>query len=251
MATATEHYDKGCRLIIEFIGPSSAGKTTLAVGVAKRLRANGRRITDHSSPSSSAFVTIGNAFRTPLMLVPILGDWPAVSPSLRLAWRGLRPGTGSTFWRASRFYAIVRRVGEHSLRRRNGNSICIVDEGLMGSLDLALSGTTVPSRTDLESFVAALPLPDLLVRVDAPLETLVERTLSRCDPPREIRGFSERLIRERLARLQMVFAALDHIPCAATRMLSVWNPPGCAEDREREMDRIAHALLMRLDNDCQ
>ncbi len=192
MATATEHYDKGCRLIIEFIGPSSAGKTTLAVGVAKRLRANGRRITDHSSPSSSAFVTIGNAFRTPLMLVPILGDWPAVSPSLRLAWRGLRPGTGSTFWRASRFYAIVRRVGEHSLRRRNGNSICIVDEGLMGSLDLALSGTTVPSRTDLESFVAALPLPDLLVRVDAPLETM----RSTEGNPRFFRAANSRAARE-------------------------------------------------------
>lgn len=238
-------------MIIEFIGPSSAGKTTLALGVARRLRADGRRVRDHSSPSSSVFITIGYAFQTPFMLAPILSDWSAAGPSLRVGWRRARGGAGSAFWRAARFYAIIRRVGEHSLRRRNGNSICIVDEGLMGSLALALSGPAAASRAELEDFVAALPLPDLLVSVDAPLETLVERTLARPDPPREIRRSSERQIRDRLASLQSVFGALDQIPRAGTRIIKAWNPPGSIEDREREMDRVANALRIRLDERCK
>ncbi len=242
-----ERCGSGGSLIIEFIGPSSAGKTTLALGVARRLRADGRRIKDHSSLSSSAFITIGNALRTPFMVAPILSDWPAVSPFLRLGWRRLRGGAGSAFWRASRFYAIVRRVGEHSLRRRNGDSICVVDEGLMGSLDLALSGPIPPSPAELETFVAALPLPDLMVWVDAPLEALVERTRARPDPPRESRGSSERQIRDRLASMQTLFGALGKIPRAANRVVKAWNPQGSIEDREREMDRIAQALRMRIE----
>jgi thymidylate kinase len=233
-------------LIIEFIGPSSAGKTTLALGVARRLRADGRRVRDHSSPSSSLFITIGYAVQTPFMLAPILSDWPAAGPSLRLASRRVRLGAGNAFWRAARFYALVRRVGEHSLRRRNDNSICIVDEGLMGSLDLALAGPPYPSRAEVEDFVAALPLPDVLVSVDAPLKTLVERTLARPDPPRHIHRFSEQQIRDRLASLQSVFGGLDQIPRCSARIIKAWNPAGSIGDREREMDRVADTIRVRL-----
>lgn len=233
-------------MIIEFIGPTSAGKTTLAVGVAQRLCQQGLRIEDRSSPSSSVLVSVGNATRTPLMLLPIFSDWRSVSPCLLSGRRHIQRATQSRFWRTLRLAAFVRRVGENSLRSKTSESLFIVDDGLLGLLDLAFSGTR-PSQTQLEAFVSKLPLPDTLVSVDAPLETLFERTRARTDPPRELRKLPDKRIRERLSILRQMFDALNEMPLVAPRIINAWNPASSIKDRERHIDRITCEIRMRLE----
>lgn len=235
-------------MIIEFMGCTGAGKTTLALGVARRLRAGGRDVRDHCSLDSSGWVSLNNALRTPLMLLPMALDWSTRRASLRAGWQAMRDRSQSGFWKAARYWAMTRRVGEDALRRRAGCQVVhVVDEGLMGIIGLAFCGPAPPSQADLDPLLAALPLPDLMVWVDAPLDSVVERTRGRPDPPRELRGLSRQQLRACLANVETVYRALAGGPRAAGRVIRAWNPAGPWVKRGREMDRIAEALRTRLD----
>ncbi len=234
-------------MIAEFMGCTGAGKTTLAVGVVQRLRAEGRLVRDHCKVRSSVLVSLGNAIRTPFHLLPILPVWPRYERYLRVMWMVPRDGAPGPFWTALRACAVIRILGGHALRLRStSRAICVVDEGVLGTVHLAFAGSGPLSASKIELFVAAIPLPDVVVWVDAPLDALVDRIVARPDRPRELsRGTGEEL-RIRLASVQAVFRTLAEAPRAGGRVLHAWNPPSSPVQREAVIDRVAGALRTRL-----
>ena len=234
-------------MIVEFMGCTSAGKSTLAAGVARRLREDGRPVRQHKGEAGTALAALGNALRTPLHLIPMLPDWPRYAGHWLATWRAMRHRAESAFWRTARGYAAVRILGTHAYRTRASSAVIqIVDEGLLVTTHLAFSGSLPVSPADMNAFVAAVPLPDIVVWVDAPLEVLVKRTLCRCDPPRELRHRSPARVRACLANVRRAYGILAQSRRVEGRVLTAWTPSSTPGDREIEMDRIADEIRTRL-----
>lgn len=238
-------------MIIEFAGCTGAGKTTFAVGVIERLRADGFLVQDCCGRGSSGWITARNAAVTPFLMIALLATGGPALTQVRRAWAAIRHRTPAPFWRFARAAATVRLTGTHSRRARDlrGNSSAgIVDEGILTTVTLAFSGHRAASDQEIRAFVDDMLLPDVVVLVDAPLDALLERTLARKDRSRELRRLSEREIRLRLRNAQQVFETLVASPRVAERLIRVWNPPAATVAREAEVDRAASAVgeLLRL-----
>lgn len=235
-------------MILEFMGCTGAGKTTFAAGVVDRLRAGGLAVRDHCHFHSSSLVSVGNAMRVPFHLLQILSGWPRYDRYLRVMWRAVRDGAPDPLRIAARAGAVIRILGEHVERVRSGaRRICVVDQGVLGTVHLAFAGLRPPLASEIEPFVATVPLADVVVWVDAPLDALVDRALARAHPPRELRRRAPDDLRARLASLRATFRTLAHAPRAGGRVLRAWNPPSSLAQRETLIDDVARALRTRLD----
>jgi thymidylate kinase len=179
-------------MLVEFAGPSGAGKTTLARRVAKLLEADGTAILTSWSfiPQHTGTTWVTNdSWRNVLLNFALLPMVIQSAPRLRVANRIAVEATlsGSTPWTAvSRFRSYARSLGQDVLLRKHDcpSTVVLVDEGMVNALHvLACYRDGAGKAFDVEQYLNAAPQPNLLVLVDAPLETLVRRTLSRPDPP--------------------------------------------------------------------
>ncbi|MEO5903182.1 MAG: hypothetical protein ABIQ55_04140 [Gemmatimonadaceae bacterium] len=128
----------------------------------------------------------------------------------------------------------------------NGTSIHIVDEGIIGSLDLALGGAISPPAALLRQTIELIPMPDLMVWVDAPIENLVERTMRRDDSPREFRGMSESEVRDRIKCSSAMFSEIAESARATNRLVRVWNPDADGSTLESTIDGVAAIVSARI-----
>lgn len=234
-------------MIVEFVGCTGAGKTTVADAVVRRLRGEGWVVRDHCRRRSTMWVSLGDACVTPLCLLTALRGWPHYPRFLRVVWGAMQARGPGPLWTLARATAAVRLLGTHAWRTRYAQSVIrVVDEGLFGTAHLAFLALSPPLAPDLALFAATIPLPDVIVLVDAPVDILVQRALTRSDPPRELRGRSSDFVRACLANVQAAFAGLAQAPRVAPRVIPAWNPTLTPAEREREADRITTALRARL-----
>jgi len=235
-------------LIVEFMGCTGAGKTPLAQGTVHRLRAQGVVVREGSHAGSSVLLTLENALGTPVWFLALLRDWSRCGPHLRATWSALRGRVASPFWTAARAYATIRLLGRHARYARAARGhVAVVDEGVLVTAPLAFCGNRPAPPQPLERFVAAAALPDVIVWVDAPLDVLVDRTLSRRDLPRELRSRPRDQVRTYLAQVRALFRTLAEAPRIAGRVISLWNPTAPPRDRYALAERAADAIRRRLD----
>jgi thymidylate kinase len=232
-------------LIVEFMGCTAAGKTTVARRVASRLRALGFPVWEHLAEGASGLLTLVNTVAAPVNLLSLVRDWTDYGPTLLVTWREARHRT-SPFWAVARAQAAIRLLGERARAIRIGErGVHIVDEGVLGAVHLAFSGTVQPTESDLAAFVATVPLPDLIVWVDAPLDELVDRTRGRPDPPRELRNRHREELRERFGNVRTAFQAIAESTRASGRVIHLWNPNAPAPQREALADEVVGGLCRR------
>jgi thymidylate kinase len=231
-------------MIVEFAGCTGAGKTTLATRFASRLSEHGVEIQDRTSPGSSPFVTASNAASTPLHLCTIARNWSELAPVLALGERHISTRASSPAWRMLRFAGLIRRIGRHLRDSARGtDEICVVDEGVCGALELILGGTEQATPDVVDEVVSSMPLPDLIVWVDAPYESIVNRTRRRVDSPRELRALGEASLRKRLANSQANFRHMMARPAVSKRVVKAWNPDQPHYEMSRAVDRLVDDLI--------
>jgi thymidylate kinase len=228
-------------MIVEFIGCSGAGKTTVAHMVRDRGGA---------SPAVMALELVmdrpGRRWIRQPQLVNLVAD-ATVLPAflsagpgelLRFADRRLRRYAPSAFARVNYLVNVERRVGAQLLALRRGNGATILsDEGaLLLASQLFVYADGPYERADLERFVALVPLPDRVVYVRAPLEELVDRSMRRADRRRELAAVGRAEVERWTVRNHELFEALAAVPPVAERLLVVDD--GAAGEGEALVDRI-------------
>ncbi|HSL27546.1 MAG TPA: hypothetical protein VLA54_14825 [Acidimicrobiia bacterium] len=232
-------------MIIEFIGASGSGKSTLAGELATRRAAGGmslawdlvldrpglRRITHPTARNLAAEVTISPW---------LLRAWPQYREFLGYARQLLGENARTTFERLNYQRSILRKVGMHELAlRRGGRHLVIADEGTVLTSYYLFVYARSPFRTDeVDRFAALVPLPDWIVYVKAPLQSLVERATNRVDRRRELAPAGQAELEHWIGRAVEVFDYLATTPPIRDRMLTVDNVDGPAADREALVDRI-------------
>lgn len=225
-------------MIVEFVGSSGAGKSSLVARVLERNSSTagfvdawdlvtdrpGRRwVTHPTTRNVLADVTVVPAFmsvcRRDSAFVHFASERLRLHPSRFARWNYL--------------LNVERRVGMQELARRRGNGrIVLADEGALLLAYQLFVYTDAPfSRADVERFIELVPLPDRVVYVKAPLECLVERSVRRADRRRELSSDDGAEVERWAGRSIDLFDMLAAAPPIRPRLLVVDNPDGETELR--------------------
>jgi thymidylate kinase len=237
-------------MIVEFIGCSGAGKTTLATELIARQglrrpvvkavdlvmdRTALRRVKDPMAVNFAADVISFPSF------VRALGR---DGPFVRFAFDRLRRHAPSAFAKYNYMVNIVRRVGVHEMSRRAARTRTVLaDEGVVLSAYhlFVYSGAPVDPG-DLDRFAELVPLPDRVVYVRAPHDLLVERALRRSDPRRELVGRSRTEVSEGLARAVGMFDALVETPAIKERLVTIDIQDDSIESRDAAVRELSSMI---------
>ena len=219
-------------MIIEFIGSTGAGKTTLIAEVRRRL-VQTADVTSSFEVVAAPFGLHGVTNLTARNLIQEFLGFPFFILSLNrhkaliiFILRMLaRQGSFSIFT-INNLRSLERKLAvDEILKRRQNHQIVLVDEGpLLLAHNVFVYTNAHYTAEEIARFTSLVPLPDIIVYIKAPTETLVQRSLMRSDPPREIKSRNRELIVNHIHRAVAMFdqlVAADNIQC---RLLTVENP---------------------------
>jgi AAA domain len=180
-------------MIVELIGCAGAGKTTLRNLICDRgirdqeVIAMPDLVLERPVLRRVVHPTVVNVVQELGSLPFLLGALPAERPFLAFARRTLWRHAASRFDRLNGIRGVLRKVGMfHLARTRARDAIVLSDEGtLLSSYNLFVATKMDFGEAELAQFAELAPIPELVVYVRAPVETLVERARSRPDPRRQ------------------------------------------------------------------
>jgi len=193
-------------MIVEIAGCSGSGKSTLLKEILRQCAERGLPV---ATAEDVALPGLPRAIRRHPTLQNLALDLRGVGETITLrrdrdflafAMSVIRRDTDRAFTALSACRGVLRKLGVHSVlaREANGWKAVLVDEGTIHSAHYVLVHVNHPPRgEDVEAFCRLVPMPDLVVHVVAPLETVLARTFARSDPPlrRRSKEEMERFIR--------------------------------------------------------
>ncbi|MCD6021897.1 MAG: hypothetical protein K0R20_1607 [Actinomycetia bacterium] len=240
-------------MIVELIGATGAGKSTLARELLRRGLESGpvRMATD------LVIDRPGRRWVENPHAVNLLADAAALPPFLRsfdyhrdfvrFAYERLRRHAPSTFAKANYLRNVVRKVGVYELTRRADPTVTFLnDEGtVLIAYQLFVYSDAAPTSPEIERFARLVPLPDLVVHVKAPIHLLVERAMTRPDVRRELAGLDRERIGSRIGRANSVFDALAESDALRDRMVTIELADASPEGLDRAVRQLRDAVETR------
>jgi hypothetical protein len=222
-------------LVVEFIGVTGVGKSTLVGAVAQFLSAQGFRVRDAEDAILASYgleflphPKVRSAL-TLLLGLPTFGRFLLTRDGAklsRLALGSIGRGMGSLWTGASLFRNFMKRIGSHFLLEELRNEmrdydVLLWDEGIVHAAhNLFVHAGTEPKREEIEEFGRIVPKPDLLIWVTAPTaqsaNVLLWRGHSRVQATRSaVHTFAE--------HAQITFEALSCVRGLQERMYRIDN----------------------------
>jgi deoxyadenosine/deoxycytidine kinase len=133
-------------------------------------------------------------------------------------------------------------VLEISQRYKNKETI-LVDEGPILVTHMFAFNDTPISQDEIEKFISLLPIPDLIIYITASIDILVERSLNRVRPPREM-GTRDRSENERyIQRAVSLFDQIVESSSIKPRLLIVDNSSHELDDIDLTVNQISEFIL--------
>lgn len=238
-------------MIVEFVGSTSAGKTTLAAEVERRLAERARAVTafdlmaDLLGSRSAANPTIRNLIQDVVGFPFFVASLYRNRAFLGFAIKTLVRNAKYRILIPNYLRSIARKVGTHeAIKRLKGDRIVLVDEGTVLSAYLLFAYTRGGYKNaDIEKFTSLVPLPELVVYVRAPVNILIQRSLERSDTRREMKSKNEALVSSQIIQAVEMFDELTRTRELRDRILEVTNPVGTGEERGVIAARIVDWIL--------
>jgi thymidylate kinase len=232
-------------MIVELIGSSGAGKTTLAEGVREQARSERpfrlavELVMDRAGRRWIANPHAMNLVADVVTLPPFLGAWSRNREFVGFALDRLKRHAPSRFAKLNYAVNVVRRTGMYELARRQGaDPTILADEGtVLMAYQLFVYNAAPLDPADIERFAEIVPMPDRIVYVRAPIDVLVDRAMGRRDRRRELATGDHAQVERWMVRARDVFDALAAVPRIRDRLLVVDN--GDPQDQRAAIERIA------------
>lgn len=242
-------------MIVEFVGCTGAGKTSLARGLERRglpLEAGGLGSSvrmmydlalDHGALRRITNPSLANIVQDGLALPFALATLHRRREFLLFARRTIRRRFPARVDRANRVRGVVRRIGMFELARTVADSdVVLSDEGTLLLAYLYALSDSDYSDSDLEMFASLAPLPDMVVYVRASTTALVERAARRSDRHRQLGGKGDLELERLITRTVRVFDRLVQTRPLAGRVLEIEN----SADGEAAQAGVVDALAARV-----
>jgi thymidylate kinase len=238
-------------MMIEFIGSTGAGKTTLIETVQHRL-AKAANVSTAFHRIATPLGMQGVTHPTAQNLIQELMGLPFFLQSLWrnrkflvFALRMLRRQRRFTFFTLNYLRALERTMGTYEwIRRFPSSQFVLVDEGtVLLAHSLFVFSDALYRPEDVEEFANLVPLPDILVYIRAPMDSLIKRSLRRSDPPREMRAKDPVQIENYMKRAVAMFEQLIHTETMQKRVLIVDNPEFASTARESVSAQVCQFIL--------
>lgn len=239
-------------MIVELIGPTGAGKSTLAKRLRSHLAGDGGAaavlapdlVLDHPVLRRITNAQAANLVQDVRGLPHLVRSLPEHADVLRLSAGMLRTHAPTRFDLVMNARSVMRRIGMYELARRRGDGrVVLLDEGpVLIAYHLFVYSSADPTGAALARFAETVPLPDRVIYVRSPLPVLVDRAFSRPDRRRQLSGMTREAAEAPLRRALDVFDELVSLPRLSGRTTTVDN---VSED-PRELDRLAAGLATSL-----
>ncbi len=216
-------------MLVEIIGCTSAGKTTLA------------RKMVHQGVQQGLDVILGDDLVLQKLRLPwvkneflrrrifeifstytCLMHWSKYSTFCRFVFNAAMLSPGSFFYRINLFRNAIRKIGIHEAIRNSGweSKIVLVDnDGMIQTAHNLFVHNNGELNGNLSGFVESAPSPDLIAYLQQPESILFERTLRRGHPRMRVR--SQDIVRNFVRQAVMIFEELKEIPQIAARLLVI------------------------------
>ena len=237
-------------MIIEFIGCTGAGKTTLIKEVQRQL-AKTAEVTNSidlvlgplslqkvTNPTIQNFIQELVSF--PLFIRSLYKYKAFMLYTLRLFLRNSSISIGTI----NNLRSLERKIGMYEITSRcSKDRIIFVDEGPILAVHMFAFTGAAYTPQEIAKFADLLPLPDLVVYIGASVDTLVKRTLQRVDPPREMK--SKNLAQtERYAKSAVtIFDQLVQAENIRCRLLRVESPDFAEQGYDKVVGYISESIL--------
>jgi AAA domain len=220
-------------LLVELIGSTGAGKSTVTAHLLEMLGREGRH-----AVTSDQFVLryygLGLDSFNRQSLRSLLVDLLVFPWFLRFAIGHLRlccfmvkiarRDIELTWFRLNVLRNIAKQMGLYELLRRrvSADQVVVLDEGLVHQAhSLFVHPTHAPRPEELMRFVRDIPPPDLLVLVEAPKMDVIRRTVERGHP--RVPGARIVEVGTFIERAQEVFAQLTELAAARVETVRICN----------------------------
>ena len=237
-------------MIVEFIGSTGAGKTTVLRSVERRL-AKGAPATTSSDIVTGLLGLQGVTHPTLQNLIQEVVGFPFfvsslyryrafVASTLKLLLRDARPNVTTI----NNLRSLERKLGVYTLIRRiTDDRIILVDEGPVLAAHMFVHAVHRLTAREIVTFAEALPLPDTIVYVRAPIDVVVHRTLLRPDPPRELLSRSRSDLARHAKAAAALFDQLVALLSGALPILVVDNPDTDERRQQVVVETIAGFIM--------
>jgi thymidylate kinase len=240
-------------MIVELIGATGAGKSTLARELLRRGLESGQvrmatdLVTDRPGRRWVENPHAVNLLADAAALPPFLRSFDDHRDFVRFAFERLRHHAPSTFAKANYLRNVVRKVGVHELTRRADPAVTFLnDEGtVLIAYQLFVYSDAAPTPFEIERFARLVPLPDLVVHVKAPTDLLVGRAMTRPDVRRELAGLDGERIGSWIGRAISVFDALAGSDAMRDRVLTIELADESPEGLDRAVEQLRDAVETR------
>ncbi len=236
-------------MIVEFIGCSGAGKTTLAreierIGGARRSILATELVVDRPGLRWINDPTAVNLVANVISFPPFLRALGREKDFVAFAFDRLRRHAPSSFAKYNYMLNVVRKIGVHEMARRAASrNTVLIDEGaVLSAYQLFVYSDAPFDQLDLERFARLVPLPDRVVYVRAPLDVLVERAMTRSDPRRELAGRRGNELRRSLERAIALFDGLARTEPIRDRLVTVDMGDESSQTRDAVVREVSRFL---------
>ena len=218
-------------MIVELVGCTGAGKTTLAHELctlappAQRPVIGSDIVLDRPPFRSVSNAQADNLIQDVAGLPYFLGAAHRDSQFLKLSRDLLREHAPSRLDKVLNTRSVMRRIGMFELARHHAHDrTVLIDEGtVLIAYHLFVYSTADVDGPDIDRFTALVPLPDRIVYVKATLPTLLERARARPDPRRQLAGLPAASAAAWIERASAVFDRVTEAPRLRNRVVVIDN----------------------------
>ena len=237
-------------MIVEFVGSTGAGKTSLISKIHYKLAQKTAVTTQFdliAAPlglKSVRHPTVQNLLQEVVAFPFFIGSLNRYKKFLVHTIRTFSDNTKFSIHRINNLRSLERKIGLYEITKRyKRDQIILVDEGpILAAHMFVFTGSTIKA-SEIARFAELLPLPDLIVYIKAPVEVLVRRALERPDPPREMGSKDPAMTEKYVRSATAVFDQLMEAESIKSRLLIVNNPDLTEEEHDELAGQVTTSIL--------
>ena len=242
----------GGRMVVEFIGSTGAGKTTVINEVFHRLARTSQVTTSIDLATSMLGLrvvknpTLQNLAMEfvsfPFFIFTLYKYNKFLHHTIKLFWRA----TGFSIQTIHNLRSLVRKIGMYEITKYPGkNQVVLVDEGPVLAAHMFVPTGNTYTPEEITRFTELLPLPDLIVYIRASVDTIIERTHRRADPPREVEINNPDRMEAYIKRTVDLFDQITQADNLQPRLLVVESHDMADPGFDKVIDNIYQEILDR------